>query len=330
MPSPLRFFEAVSAHELTAAIRAGVELEVFTAIGEGKTTAESIAARTRASPKGIRILCDYLTVSEFLVKSGANYSLHPDTAPFLDKRSPAYMGGAIQFLLGETLLQSFAGLTAAVRKGGTVMGGQGTMDPDHPVWRDFARAMVPMMAAPAEFIARTVATSGPVRVLDIAAGHGLFGIAMARHNPQAEVVAVDWEAVLDVAREHAQAAGVAARHHTLPGSAFEVEFGQGCDLALFTNFFHHFDIPTCETLMRKAHAALKPDGRAVTLEFVPDDDRVSPPPAAMFALTMLATTSDGDAYTLREYETMFVNAGFPRSEAVDVPQSPHRVIVSYK
>lgn len=330
MPSPIRFFEAISAHQLTAAIRAGVELEVFTDIGEGHATAEAVAARTHASPKGIRILCDYLTVSGFLVKAGSNYTLHPDTAPFLDKRSPAYMGGAIQFLLGETLLQSFARLTGAVKKGGTMMGGHGTMDPDHPVWRDFARAMVPMMAMPADFIAQTIPTSGPVKVLDIAAGHGLFGIAMARQNPQAEVVAVDWDAVLDVAREHAQAAGVASRYRTLPGSAFEVEFGQGYDLVLFTNFFHHFDMPTCETLMRKAHAALKPDGRAVTLEFVPNDDRVSPPHAAVFALTMLASTSDGDAYTLREYETMFANAGFPRSEAIDVPASPHRVIVSFK
>ena len=153
------------------------------------------------------------------------------------------------------------------------------------------------------------------------------------HFPQLERVLVDGKGgtvdELDAIEVRLEDDGVEVRYDGFP-RAFEVEFGQGYDLALFTNFFHHFDIPTCETLMRKAHAALKPDGRAVTLEFVPDDDRVSPPPAAMFALTMLATTSDGDAYTLREYETMFVNAGFPRSEAVDVPQSPHRVIVSYK
>lgn len=330
MPSPIRFFEAISAYQLTAAMRAGVELEVFTAIGEGNATAEAIASRTHASPKGIRILCDYLTVQQFLVKSGAAYSLHPDTAPFLDKRSPAYLGGTVRFLLGDTVLQAFAGLTAAVKKGGTALGGHGTMDSDHPVWREFARAMVPMMAMPAEFIAETVVTSGPARVLDIAAGHGLFGIALARHNPQAEVVAVDWDAVLDVAREHAQAAGVATRYQTLPGSAFDVEFGHGYDLVLFTNFFHHFDVPACETLMRKAHAALKAGGRAVTLEFAPDAGRVTPPHAATFALTMLASTSDGDAYTAGEYETMFANAGFPRSEVVDVPASPHRLIVSYK
>jgi cyclopropane fatty-acyl-phospholipid synthase-like methyltransferase len=248
---------------------------------------------------------------------------------FLDRRSPAYMGGTVQFLLGRTIRDAFADLTEAVRKGGNP-GGEGTMDPDHPVWRDFARAMVPMMAPAAEFIAQAVPTTGPARVLDIAAGHGLFGIAFARHNPEAEIHALDWSAVLDVAREHAQAAGVGDRYRTVPGSAFDVEVGTGFDIVLFTNFFHHFEPARCELLMRKAHAALKPDGRAVTLEFIPNDDRVTPPAPACFALTMLASTGQGDAYTFREYETMFANCGFPHSEMQDVQGGPQRLIVSHK
>lgn len=204
------------------------------------------------------------------------------------------------------------------------------MDPDHPVWRDFARAMVPMMAPAAEFIAGAVPTSGPVKILDVAAGHGLFGIAFARRNPQAEVHALDWAAVLDVAHEHAHAAGVGDRHRLLPGSAFDVEWGTGFDLVLFTNFFHHFEPARCEALMRKAHAALTPDGRAVTLEFVPDAGRVTPPMQAGFALTMLASTGHGDAYTFAEYESMFANSGFPHSEMQDLEGGAQRLIISSK
>ena len=76
--------------------------------------------------------------------------------------------------------------------------------------------------------------------------------------------------------------GVADRHTTLPGDAFEVPLGGPYDLILVTNFFHHFDPPTCEKLMRRFHAALAPGGRCVTLEFVPNDDRVSPPVQASF------------------------------------------------
>jgi 2-polyprenyl-3-methyl-5-hydroxy-6-metoxy-1,4-benzoquinol methylase len=136
--------------------------------------------------------------------------------------------------------------------------------------------------------------------------------------------------VLEVAQEHAAKAGVSTRYQTLPGSAFETPFGTGYHVALLTNFLHHFDIPTCETLLRKVYAALEPGGRAVTLEFVPNEDRVSPPATAAFSFMMLGTTEAGDAYTFSEYERMFRNAGFSRSELHPIPGMPSQVIVSYK
>jgi 2-polyprenyl-3-methyl-5-hydroxy-6-metoxy-1,4-benzoquinol methylase len=153
---------------------------------------------------------------------------------------------------------------------------------------------------------------------------------MARQNPNATVVAVDWPHVLEVAKENAARAGVSARYQTLPGSAFEVDFGSGYDIVLITNFLHHFDQPTCETLLRKFGAALKPGGRAVTLEFVPNEDRVSPPTAAAFSMMMLGTTESGDAYTFSEYDRMFRNAGFSRSELHPLPPTPGQVILSQK
>jgi 2-polyprenyl-3-methyl-5-hydroxy-6-metoxy-1,4-benzoquinol methylase len=170
----------------------------------------------------------------------------------------------------------------------------------------------------------------PCKVLDIAAGHGLFGIAFARHNPNAQVTALDWPVVLEVAEENARAAGVAARHRLLPGSAFDVDYGAGYDVVLLTNFLHHFDVPTCEKLLRKVHAALGPGGRAVTLEFVPNEDRVTPPTAATFSMIMLGSTPAGDAYTFAEYQSMFRNAGFSRSELHPLPPTFQHVVISHK
>ncbi|HJR08283.1 MAG TPA: class I SAM-dependent methyltransferase [Pyrinomonadaceae bacterium] len=330
-PTPERIFITLTAYQQTAALKAAIELDIFTAIAEGDDTTAKLAARTKAAERGVRILCDYLTVSQFLGKcEDGHYTLPQESAIYLDRRSPAYVGGIAEFLSGAHLGDAFQRFTESVRKGGTVMEAEGSMTADHPMWEDFARGMASIMRIPAAQIADVVGVDSmdECKILDIAAGHGVFGITLAARNPKAEVYAVDWQNVLAIARQNAEAAGLGARYHLIPGSAFEVEFGTGYDLVLLTNFFHHFDPPTCETLMRKVHAALKDGGRAVTLEFVPNDDRVTPPAEASFALVMLGTTPAGDAYTFSEFDRMFKSAGFSRSESHQT--MPGHIIVSYK
>jgi ubiquinone/menaquinone biosynthesis C-methylase UbiE len=331
-PSPQLFFQTMNAHQRTEALKAGIELEAFTAIGEGNTTAAQIAKRCGTSEKGMRILCDFLTIMEMLTKQGNQYALTLDSATFLDKRSPAYLGGAVEFLCSPMLTEGSKHIAEAVRKGGTVMEGEGTIGPENPVWVNFARGMAPMMALPAQLMAKLVdpASDRKLKVLDIAAGHGLYGIAFSTKNPQAEITALDWKAVLQVAKENAQKAGVADRYQTIEGSAFDVEFGSGYDLVLLTNFLHHFDPPTCEALLRKAHNALADGGRAATLEFIPNEDRVTPPDAAGFSMMMLTSTPSGDAYTFAELERMFANAGFSRSTLHPLPPSIQQVVISEK
>lgn len=333
-PSPILFFDTVNAYQRTAAIKAAIELDIFTRIAEGKQSAREIAEASEADERGMRILCDTLTVMGFLNKQDDRYQLTRDSALFLDRRSPAFLGGAIEFLLSPMLKDSFEQLTDAVRKGGTMLAEEGSIAPEHPVWVRFARAMAPMMALPAQLMAQIIAENMPrrkLKVLDIAAGHGMFGITVAGALPQAEITALDWPNVLQVAEENARRAGVSDRYHLLPGSAFEVDYGDGYDLILLTNFLHHFDPQTCEQLLRKVHAALGDGGRAVTLEFVPNEDRVSPPGPAMFSLVMLGSTPRGDAYTFSELERMCANAGFTRSVIHPLPPGlPQTVVISEK
>ncbi|MBL8232474.1 MAG: class I SAM-dependent methyltransferase [Bryobacterales bacterium] len=331
-PNPLPVFDALTAYQRTAALRAAIELEVFTAVGEGRTTAAAIAQRAGTPERGMRMLCDYMVVCGFLTKQGGAYGLTSDTAVFLDKRSHGYIGGIAAFLTSETLTRGFRDLTEAVREGGTMLSDHGTMDHDHPVWIDFANGMAKMMQPAAVSIAEILKREDrPVRrVLDIAAGHGLFGITLAQHFPEAEVTAVDWAAVLSIAQQNAIHAGVGDRYHLKPGSAFDLDLGEDYDVVLVTNFYHHFSLPVCGDLAKKLHAAIAPGGRKVTLEFVPDENRVSPPGAGLFALVMLATTAEGDAYTYSELDGMLRGAGFHRNEAHPFPGMPHTVIVSYR
>jgi ubiquinone/menaquinone biosynthesis C-methylase UbiE len=329
-PSPQLIFETLGGYQRSAALKAAIELDVFSAIGKDGATAASIAKKTSAHERGIRMLCDGLVAYGLLTKADQRYGLTAESAFFLDRGSPAYIGSTAAFLTSDVLLQAFGKLTDSVRKGGTALDRDSTAD-ENPMWVNFARSMAPMMMMPAQAIAQIVASGpGPMRVLDVAAGHGMFGLSVARRNPAAEVTAQDWASVLQVAQENAQRLGVQDRFRKLEGSAFSVEFGDGWDLVLFTNFLHHFDTAACEQLARKAHAALKPGGKLGIVEFVPNDDRVSPPPAATFAVTMLATTAAGDTYTYAQLERICANAGFTKVERHDLHPTPQTFVLATK
>lgn len=330
-PSPALFIDTLGAFHRTATLRAAIELGIFTAIGAEAAAPGIIAERCRASERGVRVLCDHLTILGFLVKENDQYRLTLDSATFLDSRSPAYMGGIVKVMLSPVIMDGFSALTEAARKGGTVASQEGSVAPDHPMWVDFAQHMLPMSAPGAAALAELLPfdVERPLKVLDIAAGHGLYGISVAQRFPKAEVTALDWENVLQVASESAKTAGVADRHKTLAGSAFEVDFGAGYDLILITNFLHHFDSATGESVLRKCRASLAEGGIVATLEFVSSDDRISSPHAVVLSVVMLASTPGGDTYTLHELEEMAKRAGFSRTEARPLPWSGNTVLFSY-
>jgi ubiquinone/menaquinone biosynthesis C-methylase UbiE len=316
-------FDTINSYQKTAAIKAAIDLDIFTPLAGGPLTAEEIAGQVKAAPRGVRILCDYLTVLGFLVKSADRYALTPDSAVFLSRKSPAYAGGTLAFLLSGHVRGAFDLLTDAVRQGGTAVPQSGSVAPEHPMWLEFARAMGPLMIPAAGGLAELVRLpeDAPVKVLDIAASHGTWGLAFAKRHPRAQVVALDWAPVLESARENARAAGVADRFNTIAGSAFDVDLGVNYDVVLVPNFLHHFSEADCICFLKRAAAALRPGGTLAIVEFVPEENRVAPPGVAGFSLVMLATTPEGDAYTLTEYSAMLAKAGFN-------PPVPHRLPAS--
>lgn len=264
-----------------------------------------------------------------LAKVDGRYKHTPTSAVFLDPRSPASLASVAQFLGDPGMQEPYKNLAELVRAGRTTLPGDGTVEPENPVWVLFAETMAPMMGPMAGPLGAVVLDGhvGPLHVLDIAAGHGLFGIEIAKQHPEARVTGLDWAPVLQVALKNAEKAGVHERYNMLPGSAFDVDFGGPYDAVLLTNFLHHFDVPTCVGLLKKVRGALRPGGRAATLEFVPNEDRVSPPMPAAFALTMLVSTPAGDAYTLNELTAMYAEAGFGKITGHPIPMSPHTIVM---
>lgn len=298
------------AYQKTAAMTAAVKLDLFTKIGNDHLSVEQIANMTNASPRGMRILCDILCVIGLLEKNVDCYHLSPDAKRFLDRTSPECVADIINFLASPEIIAFVMNdPTSYVISGGA--SGLTSISADNPIWVKFAEAMIPFVSVTAKrtaaYMARRAIT--PRRVLDIAAGHGLFGIEAAKMATKATVTAVDWDNVLMVARKNADSAGLTDRYQTICGNAFEVDWGDNYDLILLPNILHHFNQGECVQLLGKAKKSLAVDGSVFVIDIMPNPDRISPPEPAAFAFLMLATTPHGDAYTCDEYEAMARSAG---------------------
>jgi len=328
---PHNIFGILQSLQRTAALTTAIQLGLFTALSDSGSSTADIAAHCNASVRGVRVLCDYLCVLGLLQKRLGRYWQTEEAALYLDRRSPHFIGdAAIQMYAGGPFVEGFQHLTQAVRTGGTALSSAGSLAPEHPCWVQFALARAPIGAANGKRLATLLdsASYGAIRVLDIACGHGHHGIAIAKSNPRAEIFAQDWPAVLDVAVGNAREAGVSERYHTIPGDVFSVSFGERYDMVLITNFLPDFGPAECEHLLTKIRRALTNDGRAVALQWIPDDDRLSPPTAPSLALSLLAETPGGDVYTYQELVEMFRRAGFTRIELRELGPSLQRVVIA--
>ena len=321
-------YEAALAYQKTAALTAAVKLDVFTLIGAGTTTSELLSEKTGTSSRGMRILCDFLTVIGLLNKDGRIYSVTPTGRRYLDRSSPAWLGSFIDFFAAPEMLSLVLDDPVSyVKRGGS--NGLAHVAPSHPIWVCFAKAMMPIASLTAKRTAAYFATQPelPSTVLDVAAGHGLYGIELAKMLPRALVTAVDWPDVLALAHENAKDAGVSDQFRMVAGSAFEVDWGRNFDLVLMANFLHHFGRDECIAILRKVRSSLSAKGQACVIDFVPNEDRVSPPMQAMFAFWMLATTPRGDAYTLGDLNDIAKDAGFSGARARLLRPTPQTLVV---
>jgi 2-polyprenyl-3-methyl-5-hydroxy-6-metoxy-1,4-benzoquinol methylase len=232
------------------------------------------------------------------------------------------------FLASPVLMAAFRDLATVVRSGrplaDVVFSGI-----EHPVWVEFARSMAPFVYRAAQETAKLLSCESAMKVLDVAAGHGLFGITIAQRNPKARIVALDFPSVLKVADENSRQSGVSDRYSLLPGNAHEVDLGTGFDVVLIPNFLHSWDRATNELFLKKAFGAMAPKGRVIVVEFTPDEDRVSPRVPALFAVTMLGN-NQGDAYTVREHCALLTNAGFSNFQVHSLLPTPFTAIVASK
>ncbi len=318
-----RTIETLAGFMGSAAMKAGLDLEVFTHVAHGDTSAEQLAAAKKTTPRAMRILCDALVVFGLLNKSAGRYSLPPASAMLLVKGSPAYMGGMAKIMANPVMWEAAGKLTEVVKAGHSLVE-HPAEEAGNPFWEEFSRGSRQMAAMTAPILAEAAAEAlgqSPGKILDIACGSGMYGFSALKRFPQARLVSVDWANVLKLCEPTAAQMGLKERVEFRPGDIFTDDLGAGYDLVLAVNIYHHFSIAKCIELTRRLHAATAPGGTLMIVDFVPDDAREKDRFALAFALTMLIWSQEGDTYTLPEYRRMMETAGY-RDVALKVIPGP--------
>ncbi len=260
------------------------------------------------------------------------YRLTELSGRFLVRGQPTYLGDMVNVIASGWEWEAMDRLADAVRKGGSVVE-ENAETPEFGYWRTFAadaHAIAgPSAKAVAQVLAPWAAARPELSVLDMACGHGLYGFAFAQLLEHAQVWSLDWPSVIDVALRHAARLGVADQVHGLAGDMFSVDLGGPYDLVLITNVLHHFSVERAEELLRRAAAATKPGGKVAVVGFVTDEDRSAAAnrQAHMFALLMLAWTTEGDVHTAEAYRRMFGSAGYHDVTTHAVPGLPAHIMV---
>jgi SAM-dependent methyltransferase len=323
-PEPI--FRALLGYRQAAVLRAAIELDCFSAIAEGRSSAAAVARSRGGTERSVRILLDAVAASspELLRKKGRAYSLTPVSRRFLVRSGPAFIGRLMPLYGHRRMWDGFYDLPAAVRAGRSVMK-QDAHSAGQEFWEDFARATAQEAAIKAGRMIRLLGKPPrPCSILDIACGSGMYGATFARKLPGAVLTLFDQPNVLVQTRKLVD---VPARF--VKGDLFRTPFGGPYDLVISSHVLHHFNPADCLRLLRKIAAALKPGGRLVIQEFIPDERRSRNVQALMFAVTMLVWTREGDAYCLSDYRKWLKQAGF-RKAAFHPQQEPGDFLVATK
>jgi C-methyltransferase len=292
-------------------VSAGIALDVFSQLAPGALSVETVATRIHCPPRSTRILLDSLAALGLIVKTGSVYALAPAANQFLVKGKPTYIGGLTSIFSSPMMWNGFQRFADAVKNDGTILP-EHAETPRNAFWEEFAKGSA-AMAGPAsqalDGLVSSFITSRPkVRVLDIAAGSGIYGYTLARH-PNVELTSLDWPNVIAETKQWGTRLGVdPARARYLEGNLFDVDYQGPYDLVLLSHVYHHFDRATCLALTQKVARALAPGGRVAVQDMIVDDE-LSNPGAVLFAAVMLAWTRKGESYSERDYKQWLTDAG---------------------
>jgi precorrin-6B methylase 2 len=311
-----------------AAIRHGV----FDALAAaGPLSAEELAGRTGTQPRGVRAVANALAGLGFLAKDGAGrYVLTPESDAFLVSSRPSFQGGLFKHV-GTQLIPKWLAINETLTSGRPprAVNREG---PGTEFFEQFVEDIFPMSYPAATVLGQhlnVAAATDTFRVLDLAAGSGVWGVAIAKQSPNVRVTAVDWPGVLGVTRRVAGRHEVGEQFVYVPGDLATADFGHGYRLATLGHILHSEGEARSRRLLKRTFDALAPGGTVAVAEFLCNEDRSGPANATIFAVNMLLNTDEGDAFTFGEIAAWLREAGFADVRTLDAP-GPSPLVLATK
>ena len=312
-------------------ISAAVNNKVFDVLEGGAKTVEQLQKETGASARGLRSVMDALVGLELLRKDRqARYSLTPESQAFLISEKPGTLAGFFGSIL-PVLSSRWLRLTDIVREGRPPIAvNQETEGTEF--FSQLVETIIPMSYPGAQKLAdhlKVANSKDQVRVIDLAAGSGIWGIAIAQRSPQVRVTAVDWAGMIPTTKRITEKFGVRERFDFIEGDLSEANFGSGYDVATLGHILHSEGEQRGRQLLKKTHGALKSGGTIAIAEWLVNDDRTKPLPSLMFAVQMLVNTEKGDTFSFNEIKQWLEDAGFKQVRKLEAP-GPSPLILATK
>jgi SAM-dependent methyltransferase len=319
--TPERLMELSFAYAPPLIISAGVSNRVFDSLEDGAKTPEQVAEKTGASARALRILMNALVGLDLLKKNlQGKYSLTPESAAFLLSRNPGTHAGFFGTITPQ-IISRWLRLSDIVREGRPAVAvNQETEGTEF--FSQLVENIIPLSYPPAQKLAehlKLAKTKNDIRVIDLAAGSGIWGIALVQQSPRVRVTAVDWAGMIPTTKRTTRKFGVGDRFNYVEGDLLQANFGSGYDIAILGHILHSEGEDRSRQLLAKTFRALKAGGTIAIAEWLVNDHRTKPLPSLMFAVQMLVNTEKGDTFSLNEIRNWLEEAGFKKVRKVEAP-----------
>jgi len=307
--------DRIRAFQESRAILTALELDLFTALGDGQA-AEQLAAKIGTDARATEMLLNALVSLGLLAKHEDIFRNSPVSGRYFRADSPDNARPALMHI--AHLWHRWSRLTDCVRTGTAF--GQEEVEPRGDDWTEaFIAAMDRNARERASRLVQAVGAAGLRRMLDVGGGSGAYSIAFAKAEPALTVEILDVAEVAPIARRHIHDAGLTDRISVRVGDLRSGIHGRDYDLVFISAICHMLSPEENCDLLRRSHAALKSGGRIVIQDFILEPDKTAPGFAALFALNMLVGTRAGSSYSEVEYRVWMAGAGFQDIRHVRMP-----------